>query len=208
MKIGIIGAGRIGANVGKLLAEAGHEVFYSFSRSEDKLKQLAAEAGNDSRWGTPAEAVAFADVVLLSPPYGELDNALQAAGGMAGKIVIDTVNPFAAGGPAYADHGTAAEEIAGKLPGAQVVKAYNHIYFEHIHTRHHETPHLVAFISGDDPDAKATVTQLVSDTGFEVIDLGALYTARWTEPRGPLFNKPMKAEEARAVIPTLPEIPR
>lgn len=208
MKIGVIGAGRIGANVGQLLADAGHDVFYSFSRSDDKLKRLAADAGDDSRWGTPAEAVAFAEVLVLSPPYGELDNALQAAASMDGKIVIDTVNPFTANGPAYADKGTAAEEIAGKLAGARPVKAYNHIYFEHIRDRHHAEPRLAAFISGDDADAKRVVTQLVGVTGFEVIDLGDLSTARWTEPHGPLFNKPMTAAEARAIIPTLPEIPR
>jgi len=208
MKIGIIGSGNIGGNVGKLLAQAGHEVFYSFSRSEDKLRQLAADAGDESRWGTPAEAVAFAEVIILSPPYTELDTALDAAGPMDGKIVIDTVNPYTARGPIYAERGTAAEEIAGKLPGATLVKAYNHIYFQHIARRNHENPPLVAFISGDDADAKAIAAQVVADTGFAVWDLGPLYTARWTEPHGALFNTPMTEDVARSIVPTLPEIQR
>lgn len=208
MKIGIIGSGRIGANVGKLLAEAGHDVFYSFSRSDDKLRELAKAAGDESRWGTPAEAVAFGDVIVLSPPYRELDNALQAAGSPSGKIVIDTVNPFTESGPRYADKGTAAEEFAGKLPGAKIIKVYNHIYYEHIANRHHENPPLVAFISGDDGEAKATVAQLVRDTGFFVWDLGDLYTARWTEPHGPLFNQPMNEAQAREAVASLPDIPR
>ncbi|MDX1993022.1 MAG: NAD(P)-binding domain-containing protein [bacterium] len=206
MKIGIIGSGNIGANVGKLLAQAGHEVFYSFSRSEEKLQQLATEAGDSSRWGTPAEAVAFADVIVLSPPYRELDNALSAAGSMAGKIVIDTVNPYTSTGPAYAEGGTAAEEIAGKLPGAKTVKVYNHIWYQHIANRHHENPPLVAFISGDDADAKAVATQIAADTGFFVWDLGDLYTARWTEPHGPLFNRPMTEAEARTAVADLPAL--
>lgn len=208
MKVGIIGAGRIGANVGKLLAEAGHEVFYSFSRSESKLKQLAADGGDADRWGTPADAVAFAEVLLLSPPYEELDNALDAAGSIVGKVVIDTVNPFTTNGALYADKGTAAEEIAAKLPQAKIVKAYNHIYYVHIAQRHHENPRLAAFVCADDAAAKATAKQLVSDSGFEVIDLGDLYTARWTEPHGKLFNQPMTAAEAHAIIRTLPTIPR
>lgn len=208
MKIGIIGSGKIGANLGRLLAEARHEIFYSFSRSEEKLRQLATEAGDATRWGTPAEAVRFGDVVILSPPYRELENALLAAGPMAGKIVIDTVNPFTATGPIYTEKGTAAEEIAARLPGARVVKAYNHIFYQHIANRHHADPPLTAFISGDDPDARATVGALVRDTGFYVWELGALNTARWTEPHGPLFNRPMTQEEAAAAVQSLPELPR
>lgn len=208
MKIGIIGAGRIGANVGKLLAEAGHEVFYSFSRSEGKLKELAAEAGDASRWGTPAEAVAFGSVIVLSPPYTVLNDALAQAGDMGGKVVIDTVNPFGANGSPYVEKGTAAEEIAGKLPNANTVKAYNHIYFEHIASRHHEDPRLIAFICGDDADAKATVGQLVTGTGFQIWDLGALYMARHTEPHGQLFNIPMTEAEAQQAVGSLPEVPR
>ncbi|NJL94046.1 MAG: NAD(P)-binding domain-containing protein [Anaerolineae bacterium] len=207
MNVGIIGAGRIGSNVGRLLAQAGHAVFYSFSRSEEKLRELATATGDPNRWGTPAEAVAFAEVVLLSPPYGELDRALAAAGPMTGKIVIDTVNPFGAGGPAYAQGGTAAQEIASKLPGAEIVKAYNHIYYVHIAERHHAKPRLVAFICGDSGPAKATVTQVVEDTGFLVWDLGALAAARWTEPHGPLFNQPMTEAEAMEAVAALPSLP-
>jgi hypothetical protein len=206
MKIGIIGSGNIGANLGKLWADAGHEVFYSFSRSEDKLRQLAAEAGDGARWGAPAEAVAFADVILLAPPYPALDAALKAAGSMNGKIVIDAVNPFTDKGPAYADKGTAAEEVAAKLPSAKTVKAYNHIWYQHIATRHHANPPLTAFISGDDAEAKSIVKTLVEDTGFYVWDLGALRTARWTEPHGALFNKPMTQAEAAEIVPTLTPI--
>lgn len=208
MKIGIIGSGKIGANVGKLLAQAGHEVFYSFSRSEDKLRDLAAEGGDASRFGTPAEAVAFGDVILFSPPYTTLDEVISQAGSMDGKIVMDTVNPYTASGPIYADQGTAAEEIAGKLPGAKVVKAYNHIRYIDIAQRNHVEPLMVAFISGDDADAKATAGQLVADTGFFVWDLGDLYTARWTEPHGPLFTRNLTEAEAQDVVPTLEEIER
>lgn len=206
MKIGIIGAGNIGATVGALLAQAGHEVFYSFSRSEDKLRQLATEAGHPANWGTPAEAIAFGEVILLAPPYRVLDEVLAMAGPMDGKIVIDAVNPFTDSGPRYADNGTAAEEIAAKLAGAHTVKAYNHIYFRHIAERAHQNPPLVAFISGNDAAAKQIAAQVVTDTGFFVWDLGELYTARWTEPHGPLFNRPTTQPEAQAIVDALPPL--
>jgi predicted dinucleotide-binding enzyme len=208
MKIGVIGSGKIGGNVGKLLAQAGHEVFYSFSHSEDKLRALAEDGGDASRYGSPAEAVAFGDVILLSPPYGLLDSVLQQAGSMDGKIVMDTVNPYSSTGLKYVDSGTAAEEIASKLPGAKVVKAYNHINYRVIEHQHHAEPPFVAFIAGDDADAKAVVTQLVTDTGFFVWDLGDLYTIRWAEPHGPLFNRPMTEAQAKDVVATLPELSR
>ncbi|NJO83659.1 MAG: NAD(P)-binding domain-containing protein [Blastochloris sp.] len=208
MKIGIIGSGNIGATVGALLAKARHEVFYSFSRSDEKLRNLAAAAGDESRWGTARQAVEFGDVILLAPPYRELDAVLEAAGPMTGKIVMDAVNPYTSTGPAYRDSGTAAEEIAAKLLNARIVKTYNHIYFKHIAERNHENPPLVAFISGDDAQAKQIAGQLLSDTGFFVWDLGDLYTARWTEPHGPLFNQPMTEAEAKPIVEKLPAIKR
>jgi 8-hydroxy-5-deazaflavin:NADPH oxidoreductase len=208
MKIGIIGAGRIGTNVGRLLAQAGHNVMFSFSRSEDKLKALAAEIGSRASYGTPAEAVQFAEAVLLAPPYGVLDVALQAGGDWSGKLVLDAVNPFTASGPRYVEGGTAAEEIAAKLPGARTVKTYNHIHFQHIAHNHHAEPRLLAFICGDDANAKGQASQLISDTGFDVWDLGGLYTARWTEPHGPLFNAPMTRAQAEPIVAALPQIKR
>lgn len=205
MNIAIIGAGRIGMNVGKLLSDAKHEVFFSFSRSDEKLMHLASSAGNPANWGTVADAVEFGEVLLLAPPYTSIDAVISQMGDAAGKIIIDCVNPFTSDGPTYKDGGTAAEEIAGKLPKARVIKAYNHIYYQDIANRHHADPPLVAFVSGDDADAKAIITQLVADTGFHVHDLGPLKTARLTEPHGPLFNKPTALPELDALLADLPK---
>ncbi|MFZ4813854.1 MAG: NADPH-dependent F420 reductase [Phototrophicaceae bacterium] len=206
MKIGIIGIGNIGGSLGRIYANAGHEVFFSYSRSEDKLKAFAEEVGHGARWGTPSEAVAFGDVILLAPPYRVLDEALKEAGSMAGKIVIDAVNPYAADGIRYVDAGTAAEEIAAKLVGAKTVKAYNHIYYKNILSAADADPRFVAFISGDDAEAKAIVAELVTQTGFDVWDLGGLSTARWTEPHGALFSNPMTRAQAEPVVAQLPTL--
>ena len=88
MRIGIVGAGRVGKNAGKLFARAGHEVFFSGSRGPDRLQQLAVETS--ARSGSPHEAAEFGDVVLFSVPWPAVDELLAQAGSLAGKIVIDT----------------------------------------------------------------------------------------------------------------------
>jgi hypothetical protein len=192
MKIGIIGSGNIGGTVGKLLAQAGHEVMFSFSRSQDKLDQLAADAGPNARAGTPAEAVAFGQVIVFSPPFRMLDNVLDVTGSLADKIVIDTTNPFGENFEVVkGDDDSAAEELARRCPGARVVKAFNHLHMTVIQEQHHAENRVVAFIAGDDEDAKTIVAGLVEDVGFSPHDLGDLTQARRTEPGGPLFNTTM-----------------
>lgn len=203
MKIGIVGSGNIGTAVGTLLAQAGHELHFSFSRDADKPARVAAEIGERAHYGTPEGAVTFGDVILFTPPYGVLDEALRQTGSLAGKIVIDTMNPFTMRGVELASGGTAAEVLAERQPEARVVKAYNHLAAAVIRNQAHAADPIVAFVSGDDAEAKQIVTGLVTDSGFRVMDLGALHTARHTEPHGTLFNKPMTEAQARAAVATL-----
>src|SRR5664279_3270788 len=107
MRVGIIGAGRIGGNAARLLAAAGHEVKLSFARDRSKLATLAAEIGARASMGTPAEAVAFGDVVILSVPWNAIPIALEQAGDLSGKIVVHTTNQFGSG-PKPAANQTAA----------------------------------------------------------------------------------------------------
>lgn len=94
VRIGIVGSGRIGGNAGKLFTRAGHEVLFSFSRDREKLEALAEEAGDGTGAGTPAEAARFGEVVMLSVPWALVDEALEAAGPLEGRILIDTTNQF------------------------------------------------------------------------------------------------------------------
>ena len=96
MKIGIVGAGRIGGGIARQLGAAGHEVKLSFSREPAKLASLAEEIGNGASTGTPREAVEFGEVVVVSVPWGELPSVLEQLGSLDGKIVIDTTNQFGA----------------------------------------------------------------------------------------------------------------
>jgi predicted dinucleotide-binding enzyme len=97
MKVGIIGAGRIGGGIARQLVGAGHEVLLSFSRDPQSLAALAAEIGPSATTGGPAEAAGFGEVVVISVPWSTLPQAIEQAGSLAGKIVIDTTNQF--GGP-------------------------------------------------------------------------------------------------------------
>ena len=134
MRIGIIGAGMIGGTAARLFAAAGHEVAVSNSRGPESLRGLVREIGPRARAATVDEAARFGEVVLLAVPWRSPE-ALPAPDAVRGKVVIDAMNPYAAGG-GMADLGdsTSSEETAKRLPGARIVKAINTIYYQHLAT--------------------------------------------------------------------------
>ena len=94
LRIGIIGTGHIGGTLARLWVAAGHEVLIS-SRHPDQLRGLAQQLGPRAAVGTPREAALFGAVVLISVPYGaepQIGRDLKAE--LAGKIVLDTGNPY------------------------------------------------------------------------------------------------------------------
>src|SRR5262249_13970907 len=124
VRVGIVGAGRIGGNAARLLAAAGHEVKLSFARDHSTLAALAREIGAGASAGTPADAVAFGEVVVFSVPWGAIPQALEQAGDLTGKIVIDTTNQFGSG-PMPAAGQTAAQFNAARMPAARYTKSFN-----------------------------------------------------------------------------------
>ena len=203
MNVGIVGSGNVGATLGRAWARAGHSVLFSYSRSREKLEGLARETGG--RAGTPADAAAFGEVVLLSPPWSLLDDALEEAGSLGDRIVIDTTNPYLHGSLALALYGesSAAEEIAARLPGARLVKAYNTLPALLLMAGGEADRRLAMFLAGDDPAAKRVVERLICDSGFEPVDAGPLVRARELEPRGSLFGQPLSAQAARELVEAL-----
>ncbi len=94
MKIGIVGSGNVGSNIGASWVRAGHEVMFS-SRDLEHDKALAARLGGGARAGTPREAAEFGEVVMISVPYHALPAVSKdLADAYKGKVVIDTNNPF------------------------------------------------------------------------------------------------------------------
>lgn len=185
MNIGVIGSGNIGSGLGKLWAEKGHRVIFSFSRNQDKLKALAGTHQN-ARSALPAEAVQQSEIILLSVRWETIGEAVKAAGSLKGKIVIDCTNPLNhdLSGLAVGLTSSAAEEIVKMAPGARVVKAFNTVFASvyHSESRLFGSRLTTMFYCGDDGDAKTVVAQLIRETGFEPVDAGLLRSSRYLEP--------------------------
>jgi predicted dinucleotide-binding enzyme len=189
MKIGIIGAGNMGAAIGRLWAKAGHEVIFSYSRDQDKLNQLAASAGATAKAGTPQEAVAESDVVLIAVWVPSLAEVIQSVGSLEGRIVITCVSgltPDFTGqtiGLATDLKTSVAETIQQLASGGRVVEAFNTTFAEIIasESRQFGSNRPSIFYCGDDLAAKQTAAQLIEDCGYEAIDAGNLIVARTLE---------------------------
>jgi len=185
MKIAVIGSGKMGSGLGRIWAEKGHHVIFSFSRSQEKLDTLARTVRNSAA-GTPGEAVKASEVILLSPVWSAVKEAIRAAGDMRGKILIDCTNPLKADARELVlGHTTsAAEEIAKLAPGALVVKAFNTAFAEVYHTdsRLFGSRRPTMFYCGDDSGAKTVVAKLITEVGFSPLDAGPLRCARYLEP--------------------------
>jgi predicted dinucleotide-binding enzyme len=205
MKIGIIGAGKIGATVARLFADAGHDVVVSNSRGAESLQQVTSEIGPHVRAMSVDEASRFGDVVLLAVPWRRPE-ALPSPDAVNGKIVIDAMNAYAEGGVQLDLHGRTSSEFTGeRLPGARLVKAFNTMWFKHLAANGRKdlpvSKRNALFVSGDDREAKQTVMKLIEEVGFGPVDLGPLVEGgRRQEPGSAIYNKPMTVEEASAQV--------
>jgi predicted dinucleotide-binding enzyme len=125
MRVGVIGSGRIGGNAGMQLARAGHEIMFSFTRDRAALDEFAAGVHGASA-GSRSEAAEFADAVILAVPWSLVERAVEEAGGLARKTVIDTTNQYGGGGLESLPEGlTAAEVNARRIPHARLARAFN-----------------------------------------------------------------------------------
>src|SRR5712691_11138891 len=187
MRIGILGSGLMGGKLGTIFARAGHEVVFSYARSEEKLKRLAREAKAKARQGTPREAAQKADALLLAVHWSRVDDVLNQAGDLAGKVVITCSLPMNDDdtGLVVAHTSSGAEELAKMIPKARVVAAFNTVPSEVLFgvyeaKRKVSQPSLV--YCGDDKSGKAVAVELIRDVGFDPVDAGPLQIARYTEP--------------------------
>ena len=208
MKIGIIGAGHIGGNLARLLAAAGHDVVVSFSRDEAELGRLADRIGAAA--GTPAEA-AGAEVVVLSVPWGVVDDALAAAGDLAGRVVIDTTNQFGrvdgVFGPLDLGGESGSAHNAAKAPGARWVKAFNTLTagFQAEAAGRTGPDRVVMFYATNDDGVVPTVERLIDDAGFDPVRTGTLDRTEvgHQEPKGDLYGEEFHHDDAIAAVARL-----
>jgi len=203
MRIGVIGAGRIGGGAARLLARAGHELLLSYSRDPDKLRSQAEEIGAQA--GSPAEAAAFGDVVILAVPWPAIDDAVAQAGSLDGRIVIDTTNPFGAGGWEVPAGRTTTQVNQERLAGAHVVKSFNTLTaaFQQEASGRTGEKRVAMFLAGDDAEAKRVVAGLIDDAGFDPVDAGtAAQSAILEAPRreGAVNGEEYRRAEALAAV--------
>jgi 8-hydroxy-5-deazaflavin:NADPH oxidoreductase len=202
MRVGIIGAGHIGGGIARQLVQAGHEVIVSFARDREGLAALAAEVG-----GTVAEpsGAAAAEVVVLSVPWGVIDEALRAAGSLDGRIVIDTTNQFGRGAALDLGGRTAARVNAERMRGARYTKSFNTLtsVFQAQAATRTGPERVVQWVAGDDVQAKTVVSGLITDAGFVPVDFGGIDDCAAMEaPRRPgaVYGEEYRAADAPAVV--------
>lgn len=187
MRIAIIGTGHVGAAIARGLKGKGHAVTLGAREPQAaKVAALADEAG--ATVALPADAAWGADIVILALPWGAAEAAVKSLGDLAGKCVIDCMNPLGMVDGALSltvGHSTSGGEIVqGWLPWAHVVKTLNQVGAE-IMARNDHLPHRpVMFMAGDHPASKAQAATILSDLGFEPLDAGDITKARLLEPFG------------------------
>lgn len=207
MKIGIIGAGHIGANAAKLFVEAGHEIAIANSRGAETLRDLVAELGEKAQAASIEDAANFGEIVFVSIPFGKYKELPAEA--FAGKIVIDSNNYYPERDGNYAeldeDKKTSSRMLAEHLAGARIVKAFNTIWFEHLKTQGNKDlpaeERRAIFIASDDEEAKKRAAKLIEDIGFASVDTGDLQDGgRAQQPGSAIYNRDLTASEAHAIL--------
>ena len=197
MRIGILGSGLMGGKLGTIFARSGHEVIFSYSRSEQKLKKLAKDAHGNARAGTPREAVQEADTLLLAVHWSRIDDVLDRAGvsasaeasadGLSAKVVITCSLPMNDDNTelVVAHTSSGAEELAMMIPKANAVSAFNTVPSEvlfGVYESRNKAGRPALIYCGDNEIAKSVAAELIRDAGFDPVDAGPLRIARYTEP--------------------------
>jgi predicted dinucleotide-binding enzyme len=201
-KIGVIGSGKIGGTLGTLWVKAGHQVLFS-SRHPEELKELVAGLGPSARAGTPEEAIAFGDAILIAVPYKAYPQLGQDyAKALSGKIVLDTGNATAA-----RDGQDLVNEVqqngigrtsAKYFPGARLVRAFNTLGYTVLAREAHKEGGRIAIpVAGDDKDAVASASALVRDAGFDPVVVGGLDRAKEFQMGAPGYGQIVPAPELK-----------
>jgi predicted dinucleotide-binding enzyme len=204
-KIGMIGSGNVGSNLGRAWVGAGYEVMFS-SKDIEADRKLAADIGGKARAGTPQEAGAFGEVLVFAVPYGaqpELGKTLGKS--LIGKVAIDASNPFPQRDGEIATE--AREKGAGivsarLLPGARIVRAFNAIPAARMSVGHEAPGKVGVPIAGDDAKAIEIASKMIRDIGFEPVLVGGAAMGKHLVPGTPLAGEHTPAE-LRTIAATL-----
>ena len=184
MKIAVIGTGNVGAALGKRWAELGHQVTLGTrDPNSDKVRALLMTAGPNLGAAPVGEAIARSELVALATPWPAVQEIAEAVEDWGDKIIVDCTNPIGPGLQLAVGGGTSgAEQVAAWARSGRVVKAFNTTGAENMADPIYQSQPITMFICGDDSEAKAAVSRLAEDLGFEVADTGGLAMARYLEP--------------------------
>jgi predicted dinucleotide-binding enzyme len=182
MRIAIIGAGSVGATLGRAWLKHGEDVTWGLRNPADpKYASLPKE-----RVKMPAEAVKQAEAVVIATPWSATEAAIKSLGSLAGKIVIDCTNPLGMGPDGLqlvlGFNTSAGEQVASWTPGASVFKALNTTGAGNMAKAADYPVKPMMLVAGDDAGKKPQVMELVGKLGFEPVDAGPLKNARLLEP--------------------------
>ena len=204
MRVGIVGAGRIGGNAGIQLARSGHDVLFSYSRDPAKLERLA-EGVPGARAGTPRQAVEFGEAVLFAVPWRLIDDVLAETGSLDGKVVVDTTNQFSSGGLAGLPDGLSAVETnARRMRGAKLAKAFNTLTsgYQRDVAEGRVDGEVAMFFAAEEPEAIDAAATLIEGCGFVPVRIGGWERVRLMEaPRRPgsVYGEAYRPEDARRI---------
>ncbi len=187
-QVGVVGAGTIGAGVGRFFARAGWRVAISGSHGPERVAGVAALLGPEAEAVT-AEQALTAEVVLLATPWDVVDGVLRAAPPWGRRVLVDATNAIKVYAPPRIEvhdfGGRASSEVVSqRAPGARVVKAFNHLPFAQMVSPVHPGERRAAFMSGDEDEAKADVAAVLAANGFAPIDLGGLHAGGLLQQAG------------------------
>ena len=204
MKIGIIGAGNIGATLARKLAASGHHVKLANSRGPDTIRDLARDLGATAV--SREEAVQDVDVVVLSLPfaaYANLSGLFKTV--PAEVVVIDTANyyPFRDGAVGEIEAGKPESAWVSERIGRPVIKAWNAVLSQTLAEKGKSAGtagRIAVPVAGDDAKAKETAMELVRATGFDALDAGVLAESWRQQPGTPAYCTELRLDELATAL--------
>lgn len=204
MRIGIVGAGRMGSTLASLWADAGYPVMIS-SRNPSELQSVVQSIGHGVRAGTPQSAAEFGDVVVIAVPYGaEPQVGQELSPRMAGKVVIDLGNPNPQrDGPMALEARREGTGVASRkfFPGVRLVRAFNAISYVSLRKNAHRAVDPLAIpIAANDKHAIAVTERLVRAAGFAPLVVGPLSQAKTFDVGTAVYVKDMTVSQMRAQL--------
>jgi predicted dinucleotide-binding enzyme len=203
MKIGIIGAGHIGGVLTRRLTQLGHDVTVANSRGPETLEGLAAETG--ARAATVTEAASDKEVVIVTIPEKSVPELPKGLFDDSRAVVVDTGNyyPQRDGRIGEIESGTTESRWVSEQLGRPVVKAFNTILSSHLLNNGRpagDRERIALPVAGDDPNAKAVVSRLIDELGFDAVDAGGLDDSWRQQPGTPVYGADLPADKARHAL--------